>query len=97
MRGELQLASHCAVEIFIHSFAPTLTAGMVLLKSWPLEIFPLLESCKKIYIFMGLIHLKNNLQVSHMQQVKKRSQFFSQITGKILFLSSFPLNDPKLL
>lgn len=44
---ELQMALHCAVEIFNYSFAPTLAAGTVLLNSWPLEILAQLESRKK--------------------------------------------------
>lgn len=43
MRRELQMASHRAVEIFNHSFAPTLAAGTVLWNSWPLEILVQLE------------------------------------------------------
>lgn len=64
-----------AVKIFIHSFAATLTAETVLLKSWPLGILAQLGNGKK-QIFMGMTHLKNKLQVYHMQTGKKRDLNF---------------------
>lgn len=58
------------VAIFIYSFASTLTAETVLLKFWLLEILAQLGNGEK-QIFMGMTHLKNNLQVYHMQTGQK--------------------------